>query len=305
MDSLSHEPEPPVLQAGRFIRQLFGPYEDGFLEIRLLRGRAPEQVFEPLPIDGPRLKELATALVEKAKDGYDVYCGVLPRMEASGKASSIRRAATVWVDLDYKNSSREEIEAATADADMAVMSGGGVHGYWWTTEVLDLDSKQARDTFSAVVQDHQQGVSGGKADSTHDLPRILRVPGTLNWKDRSDPKPVTLLWAVKRPAIVPKEALRPSATPEPEDEDWKGLTMLWDECVDWIRAMDAAKKGRFPNLHPPVRVPSRRIVGDANTFLLGEFARCAHYHDDPEVLHQAEADVDFLLAHFKENGVAY
>lgn len=67
-----------------------------------------------------------------------------------------------------------------------VDSGGGLHGYWLLREPWLLDSDDARQAAEIVQRAWVQQVIGADP-SVHDLVRILRVPGTRNFK--YDPAP--------------------------------------------------------------------------------------------------------------------
>ena len=314
--------KPPATQAGLFLRNLFAPYTSGYMEIRAFNGPKREQSFHELPISGDRLKHLCTTLVDKAQDGFDIYVGVLPRKERFGKASAIREAATVWADFDNKNMTATEMDAAVEDADIIVHSGGGTHAYWYTVNVEDVSGKLRQENFSAVVQDVQLSKSGGKADSTHDLPRILRVPGTLNWKDRSNPKPVLLMHCNNRVVkTVKQDNPQPVDTPfhslmedEPmyspivpgSDEDlfFRRLAM---EAAAQNRLYQTAKKDGLPELAFPIVTPGGRNVNDLNLYVVAQMERVTKSTEllSDNDLAYASRELDFIIEWLTENGHAY
>jgi hypothetical protein len=83
---------------------------------------------------------------------------------------------------------------------MLVRSGYGLHAYWVFSERLDLRSESARARAKALLRGWQEahrvvaredfGVK--KLDSTHDLARVFRPPGSFNGKS-GEPKLVELL----------------------------------------------------------------------------------------------------------------
>lgn len=74
------------------------------------------------------------------------------------------------------------IEGATWQTPSVVIdSGGGIHGYWLLRDPWVLDSDDARAAAEIVQRAWVQQVIGADP-SVHDLVRILRVPGTLNFK---------------------------------------------------------------------------------------------------------------------------
>lgn len=74
---------------------------------------------------------------------------------------------------------------------VVVDSGGGIHGYWLLTEPWVLDSDDARQAAELIQRAWVQQVIGAD-ESVHDLTRILRVPGTRNFK-YDPPPPVQFL----------------------------------------------------------------------------------------------------------------
>lgn len=86
----------------------------------------------------------------------------------------------------------DHITAAAWPAPSVVVdSGGGIHGYWLLTEPWVLDSDDAHSAAELVQRAWVQQVIGADA-SVHDLTRILRVPGTRNFK-YDPPPPVQFL----------------------------------------------------------------------------------------------------------------
>lgn len=74
---------------------------------------------------------------------------------------------------------------------VVVDSGGGIHGYWLLKEPWRLDTDDARAAAELVQRAWVQQVIGADA-AVHDLVRILRIPGTLNFK-YDPPRPVQFL----------------------------------------------------------------------------------------------------------------
>lgn len=74
---------------------------------------------------------------------------------------------------------------------VVVDSGGGIHGYWLLRDPWLLETDDARLAAELVQRAWVQQVIGADA-SVHDLVRILRIPGTLNFK-YDPPRPVQFL----------------------------------------------------------------------------------------------------------------
>lgn len=114
---------------------------------------------------------------------YDIYFGVLPRSNKVSLKKDITKAGTLWVDIDLKEVETYErasqgINRASrflgCDPAAVINSGHGLHGYW----LLENISKDV----SAI--EYTNSIIGALSigDKTHDCTRILRVPGTTNWK---------------------------------------------------------------------------------------------------------------------------
>lgn len=78
--------------------------------------------------------------------------------------------------------------ATFPDPSVLIDSGGGLHGYWLLRDTWALTSDDARQAAELVQRLWVQQVVGADP-SVHDLTRILRIPGTLNFK-YDPPRPV-------------------------------------------------------------------------------------------------------------------
>lgn len=143
----------------------------------------------------------------------DVYFGVglrKKRTAGRGENSDVGIIPGLWVDIDIAGPAHKETNLPpTRDAaieflqtfplqpSILVDSGHGLHGYWLFREPWefddDMEREQAADLlerFQGTLRDRARA-NGWKLDSTHDLARVLRLPGTLNHKGK--PVSVTVL----------------------------------------------------------------------------------------------------------------
>lgn len=111
----------------------------------------------------------------------NVYFGVYTRNKHEGKAENCTTTGALWLDFDDMTDAeaRENIKKADLpNPSMLVNSGHGVHAYWLLAkragnEALDLLKIMAIET---------------KADiRATDKARIMRLPGTTNWKEAPVP----------------------------------------------------------------------------------------------------------------------
>lgn len=143
-----------------------------------------EQAFIPVADTG-----LAELLALNQKPGQNVYFGVLPRLRKAGKAEdTVDSGAVLWADVDAKHFSdvlSEGKSAALAAVNsfpgptpqMLVDSGGGYHAYWLLTDYHPFPQ------LSKVMSWIADTIGG---DHVQDAARVLRVPGTTNYKPRGE-----------------------------------------------------------------------------------------------------------------------
>jgi hypothetical protein len=133
--------------------------------------------------------------------GTDVYfgvnpCAAIPPTNAVGElapASAIRSqneyiAALncLYAEFDAKDfghsldATLAHVRGLAVPPSVLVASGGGFHTYWLLDEPFVLDTDKARERAVDVQARWTRFVGGDKA--AKDIARVLRVPGTLNYK---------------------------------------------------------------------------------------------------------------------------
>jgi hypothetical protein len=145
----------------------------------------------------------------ETEDGWDIYAGVCTSPRDYGKNRRVSKddvlsLATLWVDLDIagpghadggKKYARDEAEALALinkiglAPSLIVHTGGGIHAYWLLKEHWifgsDAERQQAQILERAFIRTFQLhgGQMGIAVDSVFDLARVMRLPGTSNWKN--------------------------------------------------------------------------------------------------------------------------
>jgi P4 family phage/plasmid primase-like protien len=178
-------------------------------DVRLITARGKDlRSFIPAPED------IDTAVEAAVENDEHVWYEINPSSfrEDHGRSSArhITRLVTLYVDVDYKDGGMGSLEVAhqliddltgaLGAAPAAIVStGNGLQPYWPITDG-DMPDEASRTRvltvlarFKALV-DMFAAAHGGKIDSLFDLPRIFRVPGSLNVKDADNPKPVTVVF---------------------------------------------------------------------------------------------------------------
>lgn len=112
------------------------------------------------------------------------------------------------------------------------------------------------------IRDYAEKVLPG-TDNVSNLDRILRIPGTLNWKDQSNPKPVTLLkGGLMRPTY--KQSLL--------------VRHLGDERLDALLA--SALQGQLGKSEPRIHHASGRITDSLDVFFVEALEACQAFEAD-------------------------
>jgi hypothetical protein len=262
-------PATDAVQAIAFLRHLFKPYSDGFIEIRPLSKHKPHanRTTYRLPecLKGEAGQALSQHIISLAMRGYDVYVGVCPRVAPEGPGrklgkDSIEQVGAVWIDLDGKvpGSSQGLLDSC----DIVVSTGNGWHGYKMLGAVANVKNTRDRATLETKIRSWQNSIILG-TDPVGNVDRILRVPGTLNWKEPDNPKAVLLL---KGGGIKPtyKESLI--------------VQHLGDVRLDALLA--SAKQGQLGRAEPRIRHASGRITDLLDVFMLEAEEACLAFKQD-------------------------
>ncbi len=190
-----------------FLETLYGTCERGWLTL-WTRQDKKTYWFPVTELDE------ATGKAHSLAKAKDVYFGVgLRREKSAGRGSSqdVMCIPGLWMDIDVAGEAHQQgnlpptIEAAIEllkgfplAPSILVHSGHGLHGYWLFKEPWEFDSEEEHQEAAILLRQFQgtiQGMAeskGWKLDTTSDLARVLRVPGTLNHKD-SPPIEVTII----------------------------------------------------------------------------------------------------------------
>lgn len=130
-------------------------------------------------------------------------CGVLkPGAQKSGRAE-IAGSRAFYLDLDVKSGAYPDQTAAAVAINqfrtavglpfpnLVVSSGSGLHIYWVVDQMLTPEAWQLL-ALRLKALAIERGIHCD-AVVTGDIARVLRTPGTLNFKDPSNPKPVRVV----------------------------------------------------------------------------------------------------------------
>lgn len=159
-------------------------------------------------------REVAAAAEYASRCASDTYVGVGLGATDNGpharaKAHEIVSVPAFWLDIDiadpvhkHENLPKTEadawklVEAVGYEPTAVVQTGHGLQA-WWRFSGGDCSTDERRQHVAAVVRGWQQtqmqraaDLYGWHIDATFDLARIMRLPGTWNFK--AEPVPVAL-----------------------------------------------------------------------------------------------------------------
>lgn len=115
------------------------------------------------------------------------------------KRTNVDQLKALWLDIDFKSLEKDlkttltEFFDATAfpRPTITVHSGNGIHLYWPLAEAIPVTEwLPLAEGFKQLCQTH--GLPADHA-CTSDSARVLRPPGTRNWKDPANPKRVRIV----------------------------------------------------------------------------------------------------------------
>lgn len=159
-------------------------------------------------------RDVEAAAGYAARCASDTYVGVGLGAKDYGernraKANEIIYVPAFWLDIDIADPVHKHTNLPTTDEDAYLLIGAVGHeptavvrtGHglqaWWRIGDGDCATDEKRQHIATVVRGWQQTQMqkaverwGWHIDATHDLARIMRLPGTWNFK--AEPVPVTL-----------------------------------------------------------------------------------------------------------------
>jgi len=116
------------------------------------------------------------------RERANIYFGVCPRSKVGDADDhSIRTIRCAWCDIDRvtaEEARRRWNQAGIPRPSIVVRSGSGIHGYWLLQQEPTSQAERLR--FGAMLQNFYRSFGG---DHVQNLSRVLRPPGTLNYKD--------------------------------------------------------------------------------------------------------------------------
>lgn len=147
------------------------------------RTRMPDFTGRPYPYPS-HLDQFIADAAALNKSGKNIYYGICLRTKTwergRGTADNVMSSSCLWVDIDFKTVPEEKakqvLSAFALPPSAGVRSGGGIQALWLLKEpATDEALRKIQPTNNALAT-----FLGG--DLVGDLPRVFRLPDTLNHK---------------------------------------------------------------------------------------------------------------------------
>lgn len=176
--------------------------------------------------DGGCAKMAREAVWANGRGNYNVYFGVNPPERElapyeRAKTENVILQTAIITDIDIESAWHVSDDERTYPKDfdtaksflpfepsILVDSGGGLHAYYLLKTPLTFNTMEERDRaisrnrdFIAMVEKNA-GIYSGAVDAVHDLPRVLRVPGTYNIKRGWQNAPLCKVVSVGSPYTI-------------------------------------------------------------------------------------------------------
>jgi hypothetical protein len=260
--TMSANPGSPLDAAALYLRTLtaYAP-PNTLLDVRY-RTQAHEFARFFLAVHDPRAARTITRIGRRT----DVYVGCAPRTCRRGRRQDIAPTPLLWADCDTPNAAAA-LARFQPTPTMIVTSGSGehphpnTHAYWLLTRALSPDQLEHANRRLAAALDADPKCA--------DPARILRVPGTLNFK-HNPPRPVRVLehtGALYRPveiltALPPLPAPAPHAHQSTYDHASAKDPLQTIAPTRYVSALTGRTPGRDGKIHCPFhpdRTPSLHV----------------------------------------------
>lgn len=192
----------------KFLTALYGNLESGHVYLWTL----PDHKTWSFSIDDLRMMANAATAIQDDRDVYVGLGGSLHPIEDNKRllANNVSFITCLWMDIDLLGPAHKQTDLPPTINDalailpeflqpsITVSSGNGLHLYWLLKESWIFDDQEENLRASNLMVRLQAYIKslaqkrGWKLDSTPDLSRVLRVPGTLNHKlGQSKPVQIT------------------------------------------------------------------------------------------------------------------
>lgn len=188
-----------IEEATRFLHILFGKISVPHFSY-LAKFKEYTKFFPFTINDQAQLQAMARKAIELSDMGIDVWHAVnpvcvTPTPSKRGDELTVSYQTAIVVDIDIKSDAHKNENLATSwdeaksflpfQPSLIIHSGYGLHAYYLLDEpisITDENRTQCKRRNNLLLDIVRSRANGKKIDGVGDLPRILRTPGTYNYK---------------------------------------------------------------------------------------------------------------------------
>ena len=315
------------MQTIDFFRALYGDNFPGFIVF------FDKEIKRSACIEAPQLNE---ELIDQGDDSAskDIYFGVCLQEKRvpsymRGKSATTCAMPGVWLDVDFKkdNGKNYPPDMDTAlnllgefplEPTIIVHSGGGLHVYWLFTSLWVFGGSEDRlyaqtllkrfnQHFKAMFKEH-----GYHLDSTGDLARVLRVPGTINTKCNCEVRVIHESDQRYTPEEIESTLLESEPELEPEtgegiyDTTWNGIpasaAVILERCAFIRHCRDDAKNLPEPEWYAMLSILGRCQGGEDICHIFSQpYPRYSREETQAKLEHALTAAGPYTCKYIREN----
>jgi len=260
------------MDAEHFLRELWGDKPCGFTQLWEMATRRSCYL-------DPRTPNVNRAILAKVAGAPNVYhavglgpvdCGRSRRTHAA----DVCAIPGLWLDIDVNHDGRKstdgvpdidaahELAGAFLPPTILIHSGRGLHAYYLFADGAwcfggDAANRDATNMAWGWYEAHRKvcRLWGWGLGGTHDLARLLRLPGTVNAKDPRSPVPVRVILPDGPRHTLPDLARVCAAAGSAPAATWHGDgALIFDDAPEWLTPLLRDAKGvRMAFEHDPAR----------------------------------------------------
>ena len=116
----------------------------------------------------------------------NLYFGIATRNGKGGKKENIVSIPCVWAEIDYKDIPEERVQEIIDKfpfkPTVVVKTGWGIHCYFLLVQPVDLKKSEDVENVNDWIRLELNKLGECELDKVSDMPRVFRLPGTVNHK---------------------------------------------------------------------------------------------------------------------------
>lgn len=184
-----------ITRTGEFMETILGD-APGWIELRLIQpGQQTEQRWYE-HVDA--IREDWPAIRSRNSEGWNIYFGACMRTEQKGNKDHVEHVGAAWADIDgcTVEDATERLKRLPVHLQaptFIVGTGNGTHFYWCFKEPVEIESAEERTSLEKISKRLAYALDSDPAVA--EVARVMRLPNTLNVKDRENHKPCEVIAA--------------------------------------------------------------------------------------------------------------